>query len=282
MAARYAATIRKHTGLRKIEPDMCDNKYDPEHKESLHEVVLQTDLPPFETSPEVAEEDLQRRQRHGDRAAAAAAVVVTQDGSGITDPYEWYEHVHVSELGNCLGSSMGGLSSLRKMHRGRYLDRAVQGDILQETFVNTTGAWINMLLTSSAGPIRTPVGACATSLKSLDTTCDLIVSKKAKVCIVGGVEDFVEDVSFEFANMKATCDTDAELAAGRSPREMSRPPASSRTGFVEAQGCGVQVVTTAELALSMGLPIFAIVGYTNMSGDRPGRSVPAPGKGVCW
>ncbi|GKU11664.1 unnamed protein product, partial [Fusarium langsethiae] len=80
--------------------------------------------------------------------------------------------------------------------------------------------------------------------------------------------------------MKATCDTDAEFAAGRTPKEMSRPTASSRSGFVESQGCGVQVLISAELALEMGLPIFGVVAYANMAADKAGRSVPAPGKGV--
>lgn len=336
--ARYMSTILEHSGIRKIEPEICDNAYDPEQKESLQEIVLQRNLPPFETTNEVAEN---MKRKHGDKALvtyhasgdgchvqlmAGATVMVprathfnrTVAGqiptgwsakrygisdeivdqvdpvtlfslvcvveallcSGVTDPYEFYKHIHVSELGNCLGSSMGGLSSLRQMHRDRFLDRTVKGDVLQETFVNTTGAWINMLLTSSAGPIKTPVGACATSLESLDTGCDLIMARKAKVVLVGGVEDFVEDVSFEFGSMKATCDTDAEFARGRGPQEMSRPTASSRSGFVEAQGCGVQVLTSAELALKMGLPIYGIVAYTNMSADKAGRSVPAPGKGV--
>ncbi|KAG5655230.1 hypothetical protein KAF25_001983 [Fusarium avenaceum] len=336
--SRYMSMILDHTGLRPIESDMCDNAYDPERKESLQEVVLQRDLPPFDATSEAAEN---LKRRHGDKAIvthdrssdmcrvqlkAGAVIMVPRASrfnrtvagqiptgwsakrygisdeiieqvdpvtlfslvcvveaflcSGITDPYEWYRYIHVSELGNCLGSSMGGLSSLRQMHRGRFVDGQVKADVLQETFVNTTGAWINMLLTSSAGPIRTPVGACATSLESLDAACDLITARKAKVVLVGGVEDFVEDVSFEFGSMKATCDTDAEFARGRSPAEMSRPTASSRSGFVEAQGCGVQVLTTAELALEMGLPIYGIVAYTNMAADKAGRSVPAPGKGV--
>ncbi|KAM5350426.1 hypothetical protein ACJ41O_006931 [Fusarium nematophilum] len=335
--AKYLEFIAAHTGIRKIEPENCDNGYDPEHKESLIEVPLQRDLAPFEASPETAE-DLQRR--HGNKVVvnkdasgscrvqlkAGATLMVPRSSrfnrtvagqipagwsakrygisddiieqvdpvtlfslvctveallcSGITDPYEFYQHIHVSEFGNCLGSSMGGLSSLRKMHRDRYIDKSVKSDILQETFINTTGAWINMLLSSSAGPMRTPVGACATSLESLDTGCDLIMARKAKVCLVGGVEDFVEDVSYEFGNMKATCDTDAEFAAGRTPKEMSRPTASSRSGFVESQGCGIQVLTSAELALEMGLPIFGVVAYANMAADKAGRSVPAPGKGV--
>ncbi|KAF4333513.1 fatty acid synthase subunit alpha reductase [Fusarium beomiforme] len=334
---KYFEFIAKHSGIRRIEPENCDNGYDPEHKESLIEVVLQRDLAPFEASPDTAE-SIQRQ--HGNRATiikdatgncqvqlkAGATLMVPRAArfnrtvagqiptgwtakqygisdeiieqvdpvtlfsivctveallcSGIIDPYEFYKHMHVSEFGNCLGSSMGGLSSLRRMHRDRYIDKPVKSDILQETFINTTGAWINMLLSSSAGPIRTPVGACATSIESLDTACDLITLKKAKVCLVGGVEDFVEDVSYEFGSMKATCDTDAEIAAGWTPKEMSRPTASSRSGFVESQGCGIQVLTSAELAFEMGLPIFGIVAYTNMAADKSGRSVPAPGKGV--
>nr|S5NIA2.1 RecName: Full=Fatty acid synthase subunit alpha; AltName: Full=TOX2 HC-toxin biosynthesis cluster protein TOXH; Includes: RecName: Full=3-oxoacyl-[acyl-carrier-protein] reductase; AltName: Full=Beta-ketoacyl reductase; Includes: RecName: Full=3-oxoacyl-[acyl-carrier-protein] synthase [Bipolaris zeicola]AGR67369.1 fatty acid synthase alpha subunit [Bipolaris zeicola] len=336
--SRYESRVLKHTGIRKIEPDICDSGYDPERKESLQEIVLQRDLPAFESTAEVAD-DMMRK--HGDRVAvtngtsdgmrlvqlkAGAVIWVPRASrfnrtvagqipsgwsakrygisdeiieqvdpvtlfslvctveallsSGITDPYEWYQHIHISELGNCIGSSMGGLSSLKKMHRDRYLDRPVKGDILQETFINTTAAWINMLLFSSAGPIKTPVGACATSLESLDTGRDLIVAKKAKIVLVGGVEDFVEDVSYEFGSMKATCDTEAEIRHGRSPDEMSRPMASSRAGFVEAQGCGIQVLTSAELALKMGLPIYGIVAYTNMSADKIGRSVPAAGRGV--
>ncbi|KAF6814060.1 fatty acid synthase subunit alpha reductase [Colletotrichum sojae] len=334
---RYMGFILEHTGIRKIEPEICDNNYDPEHKATVQEVELTHDLPPFEASSEVAQYFL---LQHGSKASikkaesglftvqlkAGAKVLVPRAShfnrtvagqiptgwsakrygiedeiieqvdpvtlftlvctveallsSGITDPYELYQHIHVSEVGNCVGSSMGGLSSLRKMHRDRFLDKPVQGDVLQETFVNTTGAWVNMLLMSSAGPIKTPVGACATSLESLDTGYDLIVAGKAKVCIVGGVEDFVEDVSYEFGSMKATCDTDAEFAAGRSPTEMSRPTASSRSGFVESQGCGIQVITTAELALEMGLPIFGVVALTTMAADKAGRSVPAPGRGV--
>ncbi|KAF2125966.1 fatty acid synthase subunit alpha reductase [Dothidotthia symphoricarpi CBS 119687] len=334
---RYLSRILEHSGVRTIEPEICDNGYDPEFKESLQELVLKRDLPPFETSAESAK-DL--RRKHGDKAMvstdntgtchvqlkAGATLMVPRTSrfnrtvagqiptgwspkrygisddiihqvdpvtlfslvctveaflsSGILDPYELYQHIHVSEVGICIGSSMGGLSSLRSMHRDRFIDKQVKSDVLQETFINTTGAWVNMLLTSSSGPIRTPVGACATSLESLDTAYDLIVAQKAKVCIVGGVEDFVEDVSYEFGSMKATCDTDAEFAAGRSAPEMSRPMASSRSGFVESQGCGVQIVTSAELALKMGLPIYGVVAHTSMSADKASRSVPAPGKGV--
>lgn len=200
--------------------------------------------------------------------------------AGITDPYEIYKYIHVSELGNCFGSGLGGTFSAEKMYRDRLQDKPVQNDILQETFLNTVGAWVNMLLLSSSGPNKTSVGACATSVESLDTAYDLILAGKAKLCFVGSVDEFSEYTSLEFANMNATSNADLEREAGRDPREMSRPAASSRKGFMESHGAGLHIACTAKLAIDMGLPIYGIIAFTGISSDKVGRSVPAPGKGV--
>ncbi|ROT40734.1 fatty acid synthase subunit alpha reductase [Sodiomyces alkalinus F11] len=200
--------------------------------------------------------------------------------SGITDPYEFYKYVHVSEVGNCIGSGMGGAGALRGMHRDRFLDKPVQNDILQESFINTMAAWVNMLLISSSGPIKTPVGACATSVESVDIGYETIMEGKAKVVFVGGFDDLGEEGSYEFANMKATSNAADEFAHGRTPAEMSRPTTTTRNGFMESQGCGVQILMTAQLALDMGVPIHGIVALTTTATDKIGRSVPAPGQGV--
>jgi fatty acid synthase subunit alpha len=200
--------------------------------------------------------------------------------SGITDPYEFYQYVHLSEVGNCVGSGIGGTTALRGMYKDRFLDRPVQKDILQESFINTMSAWVNMLLMSSTGPIKTPVGACATAVESIDIGYDTIVEGKARVCFVGGFDDFQEEGSYEFANMKATSNAEDEFAHGRTPREMSRPTTTTRNGFMESQGCGMQVIMDAKLALDMGVPIYGVLGFTATATDKIGRSVPAPGKGV--
>ena len=200
--------------------------------------------------------------------------------SGITDPYEFYKYVHLSELGNCIGSGIGGTSALRGMYKDRFMDRPVQKDILQESFINTMSAWVNMLLLSSTGPIKTPVGACATAVESVDIGYDTIVEGKARVCFVGGFDDFQEEGSYEFANMKATSSAENEFEHGRTPKEMSRPTTTTRNGFMESQGCGMQVIMDARLALDMGVPIYGILGLTATATDRIGRSVPAPGQGV--
>jgi fatty acid synthase subunit alpha len=200
--------------------------------------------------------------------------------SGITDPYEFYQYVHLSEVGNCVGSGIGGTTALRGMYKDRFLDKPVQKDILQESFINTMSAWVNMLLMSSTGPIKTPVGACATAVESIDIGYDTIVEGKARVCFVGGFDDFQEEGSYEFANMKATSNAEDEFAHGRTPQEMSRPTTTTRNGFMESQGCGMQVIMDAKLALDMGVPIYGVIGFTATATDKIGRSVPAPGKGV--
>ena len=200
--------------------------------------------------------------------------------SGITDPYEFYKYVHISEVGNCIGSGIGGTTALRGMYKDRYLDKPLQKDILQESFINTMSAWVNMLLMSSTGPIRTPVGACATAVESIDIGYDCIVEGKARMCFVGGFDDFQEEGSYEFANMGATSNARDEFDHGRTPKEMSRPTTTTRNGFMESQGCGMQVIMDAKLALDMGVPIYGILGFTATATDKIGRSVPAPGQGV--
>ncbi|KZT67951.1 hypothetical protein DAEQUDRAFT_367722 [Daedalea quercina L-15889] len=200
--------------------------------------------------------------------------------SGVTDPYELYEHMHPSEVGTSIGSGMGGTESLARMFKDRRDEKEVQNDILQETFINTTAGWVNLLLMSSCGPVKIPVGACATALQSVEIACDSLLSGKAKVMLAGGYDDFSEEGSYEFANMKATCNSETEFAMGREPTEMSRPATTTRAGFVEAQGTGVHVLMSAKTALELGCPIRGIVAFTSTSTDKAGRSVPAPGRGA--
>ncbi|KAJ8119547.1 hypothetical protein ONZ43_g3525 [Nemania bipapillata] len=193
--------------------------------------------------------------------------------SGIEDPYELYQYIHISEFANCLGTGVGSLTAARRMYQERYLEKPVQSDILQESYLNSMAAWTNMLIFGATGPIKTPTGTCATAVESMDVACEAIQSRRVKVALVGGVDDFAEEMSHEFHNMKATSNGKKETARGMLPSEMSRPMASSRAGFMESAGCGVQLVMTAELALEMGLPIYGIVAYTQLAGDGISLSI---------
>ncbi|CAK4034469.1 sterigmatocystin biosynthesis fatty acid synthase subunit alpha [Lecanosticta acicola] len=200
--------------------------------------------------------------------------------AGLPDPLELFKHIHLSELGNFLGSSIGGAIKVKNLYKDVYQGKDVEGDVLQDVYANTPAAWVNMLLLGSAGPIKTAVGACATGVESIDTGFDSIMSGKTQACIVGGVDDLQQDEAFGFSTLKATANAAEHLAAGRLPSEISRPAAESRGGFVESLGGGVQILCRADLALQMGLPIYGIVAGSAMASDGVGRSVPAPGRGI--
>ncbi|KAJ1665555.1 fatty acid synthase alpha subunit Lsd1 [Coemansia sp. RSA 1646] len=208
------------------------------------------------------------------------AVVEALLRAGITDPYELYRYFHVSEVGNSIGSGLGGGKALQDVFRKRNLEHDMQSDILQETFISTIQAWINMLLMSSAGPVKPVVGACATGLLSIDVAVETIQSGKAKVMLAGGVDDITEEPINEFASMGATSSSLKEIALGRTPKESSRPCTSTRGGFVEGHGAGAVVLMSASAAIKCGAPIYGIVAMSRMASDKQGSSVPAPGKGV--
>ncbi|KAJ2057564.1 fatty acid synthase alpha subunit Lsd1 [Coemansia sp. S146] len=200
--------------------------------------------------------------------------------SGITDPYELYQYFHISEVGNTAGSALGGCRAIREVFKNRYLDKEVKNDTLQETFISTVQAWVTMLLMSSSGPVKPAVGACATAILSIDAAIETIQSGKAKVMIAGGVDDFVEESSIEFANMGATSNSVEEFARGRTPSEMCRPCTSTRNGFMEGQGAGIVTLMSASAAIEFGAPIYGIIAMSGTATDKQGQSVPAPGKGV--
>merc|ERR1740117_1332482 len=137
-----------------------------------------------------------------------------------------------------------------------------------------------MLMLSASGPVKTPVGACATAMESFAIAYDTITSGQAKIMVVGAFDDISEESMLEFANMKATCNNDDDKAKGRSPEEMCRPMSSSRAGFMESHGAGIHVLMAGDLAVEMGVPIYAVLGLVHTAMDKEGRSVPAPGKGV--
>jgi fatty acid synthase subunit alpha, fungi type len=66
---------------------------------------------------------------------ALVATAEALNASGITDPYELYQHIHLSEIGTNLGSGMGGTESLAKMFKDPRDKKEVQNNILQETYV---------------------------------------------------------------------------------------------------------------------------------------------------
>ncbi|KAI6011193.1 hypothetical protein EDC04DRAFT_2610000 [Pisolithus marmoratus] len=124
------------------------------------------------------------------------------------------------------------------------------------SFVNTNCQWIN-LLTSSSGPVKISVSACATTLQSVEIACDIIISNKAKMMIVGGFNDISEEGSSKFANLKATSNVETEFVMGCEHTEMLRPTTTTHTEFSSRSliflGCG-----SARSALLNGVSLIML------------------------
>ncbi|OLY84576.1 Fatty acid synthase subunit beta, partial [Smittium mucronatum] len=200
--------------------------------------------------------------------------------SGIDDPYELYKYVHLSEVGNCIGSSLGGAHSSIKIIKDRFIDLDIQGDILQESFISSMSGWVNMLLLSSTGPIKIPVGSNATGVVSIDFAVDAIVTGKAKFMVAGAQDDAVEQTSYEFYKIGVSANIKEEFEKGRDPSEISRPFSSTSCGMVESMGSACEILTSAKLALDMGLPIYGIVAYCCTATDQIGEDMLKPGNGL--
>jgi fatty acid synthase, bacteria type len=69
-------------------------------------------------------------------------------------------------------------------------------------------------------------------------------------------------------------------AKGISDSKFSRANDRRRLGFVEGQGGGTILLARGDLALKMGLPVLAVVGYVSSFGDGVHTSIPAPGLGA--
>jgi fatty acid synthase len=228
--------------------------------------------------------------RHGLETGVAASmdplaawnVVITADAladAGVT-PEELLGAVHPSLVGNTQGTGMGGMSSIHALYMGPAEGRTVANDVLQEALGNVVSAHVNQGLVGGYGPMVHPVAACATAAVSLEEAVDKIALGKAEIIIGGGWDDLSTEGINGFANMAATADNDQLIESGLAPSQHSRPGDRRRRGFVEAQGGGSFVICRGSVALALGLPVRAVVGYAASFGDGVHTSIPAPGLGA--
>lgn len=209
-------------------------------------------------------------------------IVATVDAflsAGLT-PQEIYDYIHPSRVGNTQGGGMGGMTAISDLYHNHREDKTRQSDTLQETLINVTAAWITQSYLGSYGPTVHPVGACATAVVSLDTGYNLIATGKADFIVTGGYDDYSEEGIIGFQDMQATCETEVMLKRGIPAHAMSRPNDQRRGGFVEAHGGGTMLITTLDKAVTMGLPVYAILALTATHSDGWHTSIPAPGLGL--
>jgi fatty acid synthase, bacteria type len=209
-------------------------------------------------------------------------IVATVDAflsSGFT-PTELMRWVHPGLVASTQGTGMGGMTSMQTMYHGNLLGRSKPNDILQEVLPNVVAAHVVQSYVGSYGAMIHPVGACATAAVSVEEGVDKIRLGKAELVVAGGFDDLTLEAIIGFGDMAATADTKMMRGRGISDARFSRPNDRRRLGFLEAQGGGTILLARGDLALKMGLPVLAVVGYAQSFADGVHTSIPAPGLGA--
>jgi fatty acid synthase len=209
-------------------------------------------------------------------------IVATVDAflsSGFT-PTELMRYVHPGLVASTQGTGMGGMTSMQTMYHGNLLGRNKPNDILQEVLPNVVAAHVIQSYVGSYGAMIHPVGACATAAVSVEEGVDKIRLGKAELVVTGGFDDLTLEAIIGFGDMAATADTSMMRGRGISDAKFSRPNDRRRLGFLEAQGGGTILLARGDLAVKMGLPVLAVVGYAQSFADGVHTSIPAPGLGA--
>ncbi len=209
-------------------------------------------------------------------------IVATVDAflsSGFT-PTELMRWVHPGLVASTQGTGMGGMTSMQTMYHGNLLGRTKPNDILQEVLPNVVAAHVVQSYIGSYGAMIHPVGACATAAVSVEEGVDKIRLGKAELVVAGGFDDLTLEAIIGFGDMAATADTSMMRGRGISDARFSRPNDRRRLGFLEAQGGGTILLARGDLAVKMGMPVLAVVGYAQSFADGVHTSIPAPGLGA--
>ncbi len=209
-------------------------------------------------------------------------IVATVDAflsSGFT-PTELMRWVHPSLVASTQGTGMGGMTSMQTMYHGNLMGKAKPNDILQEVLPNVVAAHVMQSYVGGYGAMVHPVGACATAAVSVEEGVDKIRLGKADLVVAGGFDDLTLEAIIGFGDMAATADTEMMRAKGISDAKFSRANDRRRLGFLEAQGGGTILLARGDLAVKMGLPVLAVVGYAQSFADGVHTSIPAPGLGA--
>ena len=133
----------------------------------------------------------------------------------------------------------------------------------------------------SYGAMIHPVAACATAAVSVEEGVDKIRLGKAEFVVAGGYDDLTLEAVTGFGDMSATADTEMMRAKGISDSQVlaGQRPSPARASS-KSQGGGTILLARGDLALEMGLPVLAVVGYASSFGDGVHTSIPAPGLGA--
>ena len=195
----------------------------------------------------------------------AAAIDAVTD-SAIDNP-----ELDKERIGVCIGSGIGGLSSIENTHDTlkKSGPRRISPFFIPATIINMISGNLSIKY-GFKGPNSSIVTACTTGTHNIGEGFRQIQYSHADIMLCGGAEMATTPLGIGgFAAARALS------TRNDAPQQASRPWDTGRDGFVLGDGAGVLVLEELEHAKTRGAKIYAeVVGY-GMSADAFHMTLPS-------
>jgi 3-oxoacyl-[acyl-carrier-protein] synthase II len=249
------------SGVRRI------TRFDP----SPYPSQIAGEIPDFDATAHLPRRDIVRTDVFIHYALISAQAALADSGVKIDGQND--------RVGVSIGTGMGGvpllLSSWETLRREGMA--AVSAYALPGSLPNMAAGWVSMR-TGARGPLFTPTTACAASSQAVGDAFRTIQRGDADVMLAGGTDSLIHPLVIAgFSSIRALS------TRNDAPTLASRPFDRDRDGFVLAEGAGVLVLETLEMARARGARIYAeVLGYglsadanhpTASSSDGPARAM---------
>jgi len=259
--AFWDGLIHGKSGVRRI------TRFDP----SPYPSQIAGEIPDFDAAAHLSRRDIVRTDVFIHYALISAQAALTDSGIKIDGQND--------RVGVSIGTGMGGVPLL--LSSWEALQREGMGGVsayaLPGSLPNMAAGWVSMR-TGARGPLFSPTTACAASSQAVGDAFRTIQRGDADVMLAGGTDSLIHPLVIAgFSAIRAlSTRNDAPMLA-------SRPFDRDRDGFVLAEGAGILVLETLEMARARGARIYAeVLGYglsadanhpTASSSDGPARAM---------
>jgi 3-oxoacyl-[acyl-carrier-protein] synthase II len=238
--AFWDGLIHGRSGVRRI------TRFDP----SPYPSQIAGEIPDFDAAAHLPRRDIVRTDVFIHYALISAQAALADAGIKIDGQND--------RVGVSIGTGMGGvpllLSSWDMLQREGMA--GVSAYALPGSLPNMAAGWVSMR-TGARGPLFTPTTACAASSQAVGDAFRTIQRGDADVMLAGGTDSLIHPLVIAgFSTIRALS------TRNDAPTLASRPFDRDRDGFVLAEGAGILVLETLEMARARGARIYAeVLGY---------------------
>lgn len=187
------------------------------------------------------------------------SLALTAAGEALVDSGLELDATNRDRVGCIVGSSKGGLASLRRMFA--VSDNDSSAAVFWQNFLPHAAASAVASRFDLTGPLECPIAACATGLVTVLKAVDYIRDGSCDVVLAGCADASLEpSVLAAFHRMGV-------LARGfDDPQRACRPFDARRNGFLVGEGAGMFVVESVAHARRRGATVYAeLLGGTTMA-----------------